>query len=115
MDDVELVLVVAGVDCAFEVEVEEDVVIGLIVGVDAELTVFVSSTDPLLVLTAAVAVAVARLVIDSSAEVALPVSEPKPVLLLVDPATTEDAKTFEVPAAVIVCRLEVGDAVVELP
>ena len=115
MDDVELVLVVADVDCAFEVEVGEDVVIALVIDVDAELTVFVSLADPLLVLTAAVAVAVARLVTDLSAEVVLPVSEPTSVLLLVDSAPTGDAKTFEVPAAVIVCMLEVEDAVVELP
>ena len=113
MDDEELVLVAADVDCAFEVEVEEDVVVALVVDVDDELTVSVSLTDPVVVLTAAVAVA--RLVVDLSAEVVLPVSEPTPVLLFGDPAPTEDTKTFEVPAAVIVCRLEVEDAVVELP
>ena len=65
MDDEELVVVVADVDCAFEVEVEEDVVIALVVDVDAELTVLVFLNDPLVVLTAAVAVA--GLVADSSA------------------------------------------------
>ena len=110
-----IVLVTADVDCALEVEVkaEEDVIIALVVDVDDELTVLVSLTDPLVVFTAAVAVA--RLVVDSSAEVVFPLSEPTPVLLLGDPAPTEDAKTFDVPAAVIVCRLEVEDAVVELP
>ena len=115
MDDEELVPVVADVDCTFEIEVEEDVVTALVVDVDAELTVFVSLNDPLVVLTAVVAVAVAGLVVDSSAEVVFPFSEPILVFLLEDPAPREDAKTFEVPAAVIVCRLEVEDAVVELP
>ena len=65
MDDEELGLVIADVDCAREVEVDEDVVITLIVDVDDELRIFVSLTDPVVVLTAAVAVA--RLVADSSA------------------------------------------------
>ena len=114
-EELVLVLVVADVDCAFEVEVEEDVVIALVLDVDDELTVFVSLTHPLFVLTAAVAVAVAKLVVDSSAEVVFPLSEPTPVLLLGEAAPTEDAKMFEVPAAVMVGGLEVEDAVVELP
>ena len=113
MDDEELGLVIADVDCALEVEVEEDVVITLIVDVDDELRIFVSLTDPVVVLTAAVAVA--RLFDDSSTLVIFPLSESPPVLLLGDSAPTEDAKTFELPAAVIVCRLEVEATVVELP
>ena len=58
MDDEELGLVVADVDCALEVEVEDDVVIRLVVDVDDEITVFVSLTDQLVVLPAVVAVVV---------------------------------------------------------
>ena len=94
------------------VEVELEVVIALVVDVDDELEMFVCLTDPLVVLTAAVAVA--RLVGDSSTLVVFPLSKPTLALLLGDSPPTEDVKKFEVPAAVIACRLEVEDAVVEL-
>ena len=69
MDDEELVLVlvIADGDCTLEVEVEEDVVIALVVDFDDEVTTCVSLADPLVVLMAAVTVAVAELVVESSA------------------------------------------------